>query len=142
MSGTISRALGGGTSLKWPLPSAPVTATTRCGCAMSFITRSLFFLAPVASKHDEAAFGNRRGLLRVNALSKGDSDGWLAGTGSAPIVTDTTSFGDELPAEHILAGIGLRLLSVAMFASLSALVKLAEYRGVALAETMFFRQTC
>src|ERR1700761_7303134 len=59
-----------------------------------------------------------------------------------PIVTDSAIASDRAPADRLLAGLGLRLLSVAMFATLSALVKLAESRGVVLAETMFFRQTC
>src|SRR3546814_1455843 len=44
--------------------------------------------------------------------------------------------------ERIFAGLGLRLLSVGLLASMQALVKLAEARGAGLPETMFFRQAC
>src|SRR3546814_14118383 len=44
--------------------------------------------------------------------------------------------------ERIFAGLGLRLLSVGLLASMQALVKLAEARGAGLPETMFFRQPC
>ncbi|RIA37569.1 drug/metabolite transporter (DMT)-like permease [Hephaestia caeni] len=44
--------------------------------------------------------------------------------------------------ERIFAGLGLRLLSVGLLASMQALVKLAEARGASLPETMFFRQAC
>jgi drug/metabolite transporter (DMT)-like permease len=56
-------------------------------------------------------------------------------------VTDSASQADRPAADHILAGIALRLLAVALFATLFALVKLVEGRGVTVVETVFFRQT-
>src|SRR3546814_18603884 len=44
--------------------------------------------------------------------------------------------------ERIFAGLGLRLLSVGLLASMQALVKPAEARGAGPHETMFFRQAC
>lgn len=44
-------------------------------------------------------------------------------------------------SDQVLVGLGLRLLATALLATMAALVKLAETRGVSLAETMFFRQT-
>ena len=61
---------------------------------------------------------------------------------ASPIVTGSVIAADRTTPDRLLRGLGLRLLSVAFFATLSALVKLAEGRGVVLAETMFFRQTC
>jgi drug/metabolite transporter (DMT)-like permease len=46
------------------------------------------------------------------------------------------------PVENIFAALGLRLLAIALIASLSAMIKLAEGRGAALTEIMFFRQAC
>ncbi|HTG39897.1 DMT family transporter [Sphingomonas sp.] len=45
-----------------------------------------------------------------------------------------------MSSDRILTGIGLRLLAVALLATMAALVKLAEARGAGLGETMFFRQ--
>lgn len=42
--------------------------------------------------------------------------------------------------DRILLGIALRLLAVAGLATMAALIKLSEGRGVTLAETMFYRQ--
>jgi drug/metabolite transporter (DMT)-like permease len=47
-----------------------------------------------------------------------------------------------MSTDRILTGIGLRLLAVALLGTMAALVKLAEARGAALGETMFFRQLC
>lgn len=45
-----------------------------------------------------------------------------------------------MPQHSILPAIGLRLLSVVMFAGMNVLTKLAEARGAALGELLFFRQ--
>ena len=44
------------------------------------------------------------------------------------------------PPDRLLPAIGLRLVSVALFATMNAAIKLAERNGAALAEIMFFRQ--
>lgn len=45
-----------------------------------------------------------------------------------------------MPQHSILPAIGLRLLSVVLFAGMNVLIKLAEARGAALGELLFFRQ--
>ncbi|WP_315764057.1 DMT family transporter [Sphingomonas sp. Y38-1Y] len=47
-----------------------------------------------------------------------------------------------MTGDSILKGIALRLLAVALLATMGALVKLAEQHGAGLIETMFFRQLC
>src|SRR5436305_15261963 len=42
--------------------------------------------------------------------------------------------------QHVARAIGLRLTSAALFAGMSALIKLAEAQGATLAEIMFWRQ--
>lgn len=53
----------------------------------------------------------------------------------------TDSIGGK-PGDRVILGIAMRLLAVALLSTLSALIKLAETRGVVLVETMFFRQLC
>ena len=45
-----------------------------------------------------------------------------------------------MPGDTILKGVALRLLAVALLSTMAALVKLAESRGAALPEAMFWRQ--
>lgn len=45
-----------------------------------------------------------------------------------------------MPANSVLPAIGLRLACVALFAGMNVLIKLAEQRGAAFAELLFFRQ--
>jgi drug/metabolite transporter (DMT)-like permease len=68
--------------------------------------------------------------------------GWLAEARMSPIAPTFAGRPDQPASDRVPRGLGLRLLSVVMFATLSALVKIAGQRGVTLAETMFFRQTC
>lgn len=44
--------------------------------------------------------------------------------------------------DRVMTGLALRLVAIFFLASLAALIKLGEARGVTLAETMFFRQLC
>jgi drug/metabolite transporter (DMT)-like permease len=58
---------------------------------------------------------------------------------ASPIVRDST-ISIQPPADRIPVGIALRLLAVGLFASLFALVKLVEQRGVDVVEVTFWRQ--
>ncbi len=46
------------------------------------------------------------------------------------------------PPNRVSAGLALRLLAMALLATMIALIKLAEQRGATLAEIIFFRQFC
>ena len=48
----------------------------------------------------------------------------------------------EPSGDRVMLGIAMRLLAILLLATLSALIKIAETRGVKLAEIMFFRQGC
>ena len=45
-----------------------------------------------------------------------------------------------MTTDRILTGVGLRLFAIFCLASMAAIIKLAEARGAALAEIIFFRQ--
>jgi len=68
----------------------------------------------------------------------GNSGGTEAALGAADSAEAT---GGERP-DRILPGLALRLIAVALLATMTALVKYAETRGASLVETMFFRQAC
>jgi drug/metabolite transporter (DMT)-like permease len=65
---------------------------------------------------------------------------WLARLEALPIMTDSAIPARQPPRDRIPVGIALRLLAVALFASLFALVKLVEQRGVRVIEVTFWRQ--
>ena len=63
--------------------------------------------------------------------------------GSPSRCTDATGAGVTHSASHhdsLLPAIGLRLLSVLLFAGMNASIKLAQQGGAALGEILFFRQ--